>query len=43
MENENNLLSLGVDVNIPLTSALYLALAISIPILLFFIAKKYIK
>ena len=43
MEKEtNNLLNLGVDVQIRLTSAVYLCLAITIPIVIYFISKKYI-
>lgn len=44
MNTENsNLVNIGVDINIPISSAIYLALALSIPIILFFISKKYIK
>lgn len=42
-KSNNQLASVGFDVNITIASAAYLSLAIILPIIVFFVAKKYIR
>lgn len=41
-DEKNNLMSIGVDINLTAASACYLCLAIVTPIIIYFISKKYI-